>query len=66
LFTIEKDVEYYKVLNYHDGSWLSGTWIKALENRQSLDAQVTDNAKWMIKQDEIKKSENNKPDSIPK
>ncbi len=66
LFRIEKDVEFYKVLNYHDGAWLSGAWIKALENHQSLDAQVTDNAKWMIEQDELKKSENNKPDSIPK
>jgi hypothetical protein len=66
LFRIEKDVDFYIVANYHDGGWLSATWIKALENHKSLDAQVRENAKWMVEQDKLTEEKKLKTDSISK
>lgn len=66
LFRIEKDAEFYVVLNYRDAGWLGDTWIKSLGGLRGIDAQVHDNAKWMVEQDELKNKQENKPDSIPR
>jgi hypothetical protein len=67
LFHVEKDAEFYAVLNYRDAGWLSSAWLKALDDHISLDKQVHLNAGWMVEQDNLKKEqEKNKSDSINK